>query len=263
MTDHALPVPMQKRVSLWPKEHGAYVQLAFPILSAWLLGAPGVDAILLGLAAFAAFLAHEPMMLAAGRRGPRKQEATRGRATRRLLVLALVAAALGGLAIGFTTPLVRGALIVPASLGAIALVLAATGREHSLAGELYATVSLTSIAFPVALAAGLGVERAITAVGVWAVGFSLATIAARGVLFQKKDGGRTLRLAVASSIVAALASLALAMLRVVTPWIALAPMPFALAATLLALFPPTPKHMHALGFALVFAATVTLGLLGV
>jgi hypothetical protein len=261
MTDLAASPARRSPISLWPKEHGAYVQLALPLLAAWLLGAPRLDAFLLGVAAFVAFVAHEPLMLMTGRRGERKRDATRGRAERRLVWLAAVAAALGGFAFGLTVPVARVAIAGPACLGAIAVLLAATGRERSLLGEVWVTASLTSVSLPVALASGLGLERSITMVLVWAAGFAVATVAARGVLFQKKDRGRGLRLAIVWAVLLAVACLALTAFGIVDPWIALAPLPFAAAATLIAMRPPSPKRMHALGFALVAAGLLSLLLL--
>jgi peptidoglycan/LPS O-acetylase OafA/YrhL len=58
--------------SLWPREHGAYFQLALPLLAACARRAPSVAMVLLALAAAAAFVAHEPLRVVLGHRGSRR-----------------------------------------------------------------------------------------------------------------------------------------------------------------------------------------------
>jgi uncharacterized membrane protein YdjX (TVP38/TMEM64 family) len=45
---------------MWPKEHGAYGQLAFPLVTAFAVAGIPPAAALTALAAVAAFVAHEP-----------------------------------------------------------------------------------------------------------------------------------------------------------------------------------------------------------
>ncbi|MDE3154816.1 MAG: YwiC-like family protein, partial [Acidobacteriota bacterium] len=54
-----------------PREHGAYGQLLFPLVTALALGRPGAAALALAAAAIAAFLAHEPLLVLLGQRGTR------------------------------------------------------------------------------------------------------------------------------------------------------------------------------------------------
>src|SRR5205823_6340503 len=57
-------------IALLPKEHGAYGQLLFPLITAMAVGRPGVAAWSFAAAAVCAFLAHEPLLLLLGQRGP-------------------------------------------------------------------------------------------------------------------------------------------------------------------------------------------------
>ena len=253
--------PPDRLPSLWPREHGAYVQLAYPVLCAWLVGEPTVASVLLGLGAFVAFLAHEPTLLVIGRRGARKREAVRGRVERRLLLLGTLAAALGGVALGLAPPLAQWLAGVPLGIGTVVAALMFAGRERSLPGELLVAVTLASVSLPVAVSAAVPLDDALILFGAWAVCFALATVAARGVLFQKKDGGRMLRGAMIASLLVAPIAVAMAAANIVAPALALSPLPFCLAAVFLALRPPSPRRMHALGFALMGACTVTLALL--
>ena len=63
-----------RRRSLWPREHGAYAQLAAPLLTALVIVRPTVAAALLALAACIAFLANEPLLVVLGHRGKRMRE---------------------------------------------------------------------------------------------------------------------------------------------------------------------------------------------
>src|SRR5437762_3573628 len=82
--------------SLAPKEHGAYGQLGLPLVTGLAMGRPGVAAAALAVAAAAAFVAHEPLLILAGQRGTRARREEGPRAARRLAVLGAAAAISGG-----------------------------------------------------------------------------------------------------------------------------------------------------------------------
>src|SRR5512137_832178 len=82
--------------SLLPHEHGAYGQIAMPLLCAWMLGRPGAASLLLGAGAFAGFLSYEPLLVAVGRRGRRAREEHGPRARRLAAGILAVAVALAG-----------------------------------------------------------------------------------------------------------------------------------------------------------------------
>lgn len=86
-------------VSFLPREHGAYGQLALALLVAHLTGPSGRAAWFLTLAAF---VSHEPLLVALGRRGERARIRAGSKAQRLLIALfgtGLLAAA-AGLALG-------------------------------------------------------------------------------------------------------------------------------------------------------------------
>jgi hypothetical protein len=259
---HGAPQQAKRRPrrapSLWPREHGAYMQLAFPMVSAWILGRPGFTAFALGVAAWAVFLAHEPLMVVAGRRGPRRQREQGPAAVGRLTVLTGVAGGLGAVALWLAQPLVRWLVVVMACVGAVSLVLAWVGRERHLLSEVYLSFALAAVALPVAVASGLAVEHALLLVGTWTVAFTLGTVAARGVLLQKRDGERGLRFASALAVMAGAGGGALAATGVVAPMFAFAPLPFVAVALVLTVSPPSPRRMMAIGFALLGACLATL-----
>jgi hypothetical protein len=86
---------------LFPKEHGAYGQLLFPIATAFAVGRISLAGLALAGAGACAFIAHEPLLVLIGRRGPRVARDQRSRALRWLAVFAGAALVSGGLAAAF------------------------------------------------------------------------------------------------------------------------------------------------------------------
>jgi choline-glycine betaine transporter len=81
--------------SLLPREHGAYAQVIFPLLTALALGGITVSALLLVIATVTVFLAHEPVLVLLGNRGGRAKRETSAPAGRRLAWLVVVGLAAG------------------------------------------------------------------------------------------------------------------------------------------------------------------------
>ena len=65
---------MSKTPSLLPKEHGAYAELAFPLITGLALAVPSLSALALGGAAVLLFLLNEPVAILLGARGKRLKE---------------------------------------------------------------------------------------------------------------------------------------------------------------------------------------------
>ncbi|HEY5937251.1 MAG TPA: YwiC-like family protein, partial [Kofleriaceae bacterium] len=86
---------MTRPRSLWPREHGAYVQLLVPLLTGLAARVPTIAAVLLAIAACAAFLANEPLLVVLGHRGARMKTRDGDRARARLVLLASIAFACG------------------------------------------------------------------------------------------------------------------------------------------------------------------------
>jgi len=109
-----------------PREHGAYGQLLFPLVTPLAAGRPGLAALLLTMTAVCAFLAHEPLLVLAGRRGARSAREDRTRALRWFTMFAVPATCCGLIAIAFAAPSVRIALVAPALLAVIVVALIVT-----------------------------------------------------------------------------------------------------------------------------------------
>ena len=243
--------------SLAPREHGAYGQLAFPLLCALALGRPTWAAALSCLAFAAFFAAHEPALVLAGKRGARAREIG-GRRARKVLAAWFAIGFVAGLS-GFVLapPASRLAWIAPSLLGAALVGAVALDREKTLAGELLAAAALSSAAMPVAIASGAPAAAATVSWAVWLAAFGAATIAVRAAILRHRGLERG---ALAAGAVAAIGVCvcALSVSRTVPLWPAL---PMIAAASVLALRPPRMKSMQRIGWTLVGASACTAVLL--
>jgi hypothetical protein len=239
----------------WPREHGAWAQLAIPLVAALLLGQPSLDAALLALSAVALFAAHEPLLVWRGLRGLRLQAQEGALAKRHLLQRLLVAAIAGLTALthGSQTLLIAVVCVIP--LGILQLALTLTDRHKSLPGEWLAGGALAAAAVPVALAAHVSIPDALRHALTWAGGFGVMTTAVHACKARALLQPRRARL-IALAIVLAIAGLVVAALR--SEWRPLAPM--ALAALLLALVPIRLRFMARVGWLLAVASLAALAL---
>jgi len=233
--------------SLWPREHGAYVQLGAPLVAALVTGVTDA-ALLLALAACCAFLANEPLLVLLGHRGQRVQASHGSRARRRLIVIVALAvgAGIGGLAMA-TPATLRIAAI--ACVPALALVgLAVARAERTLAGELVAAFALAGTAAPVAVAAGWSIHDAVVTWLAWSIGYASTVIAVHRVIdrHRRPSSPRDVVIVVVLTVVLAASLL-------VATWhaSALVAGPLVLAATVLVLHPPSAGRLRAVGVGLL------------
>lgn len=168
--------------SLWPREHGAYIQLLLPLVTALIATKPGLVAISLAFGAGLAFLASEPLRVLLGDRGPRMQELSSHRARRRLVALgvpALIAGVLG-LTLGPRSAVWTSLLVAPPIAF---LVIAARRRTlDTLSGELVAAVALCGAAAPVAVAGGMMIRDAIVMWCAWSLAYVATVVAVHHVI---------------------------------------------------------------------------------
>ena len=131
-----------------PREHGAYAELLFPIVTVFLGGSPTTSTWLLAIAAIACFAANEPLLVLVGQRGTRAQREERDRAQRALLIFVLVAVVAGLAGIALAPRAAQGWVVLPLLLGGGLVMLAIQGLERSMFGEALAAAALSSVAVP-------------------------------------------------------------------------------------------------------------------
>ncbi|MGB5547485.1 MAG: YwiC-like family protein [Polyangiales bacterium] len=169
-----------------PREHGAYAELLFPIVSVFLGGAPRTATWLLAIGAIGAFLANEPLLVLFGQRGTRMQREESDRAKRTLLVFCLIAFGAGIAGLWLASRQVQYAVAVPLLLGVVLVMLAIQGLERSMFGEGLAAATLSSIAIPLGLSAGLGLGTTLAVALIWLMTSLLGTAVVRLTVARTK-----------------------------------------------------------------------------
>jgi hypothetical protein len=240
--------------SLAPKEHGAYGQLAFPLITALSAARPSVAAVLLALAAVLVFVAHEPVLIVLGQRGPRARREDGPRAVRRLVLLGSLAAASGGAGTWLAPADARWAIAFALVLATLAGGFVAARLERTAVGEIVAAAALCGAAVPVALASSVPLAVALAAFFAWSSGFAAVTLGVRAAVAHAKAPRSVFVraagvLAVTIGIVAAYVAMGRPLL--------LAGLPLALASGATAIAAPHPRHLKRVGWVLVAASVAS------
>lgn len=250
--------------SLLPREYGAYAEVAFPLLTALALGSSSAACWLLVMATVTVFLAHEPVLVLAGERGPRARAETGSRAGRAAVFWLTVASMTGALGWWSAPATARLALLLPLSLGALLVPLILGHRERTMTGELLVGLVFSSALIPVALAGGVSPRTAVIASAVWATVFSLATFTVRAVIASGKQSPRSHRQSAAAlwlSITVIVAAILLPMKDALPALAAAAVVPSALVALVCCILEVHPRHLRRMGWSLVAGDVVALAAL--
>jgi len=255
---------------LLPKEHGAYAELAFPLVTGLALATPTWPAVAIGLAAVALFLAHEPLAVAVGIRGGRLKEKVGSRAIRQGIALLGGGGILGAAGLLGAGPALWPAIIFPLAAAAALVPLVSMGRQKTLLGEFVVVTAFSTLVLPMAAASGADPARALGAALVWWVSFGLGTLEVHAIKARHKKGSRIRRISMISPamsgvvVLLALAALAFsgsgqrAWEGVFLQLPPLALLPPATGTLALALLRVNPKHLMRVGWTLVGANTLTL-----
>jgi hypothetical protein len=242
-----------------PREHGAYGQLAFPLLTAYVVAGVTVPALLVGASAIAAFLAHEPLLVVAGRRGPRARREAGAPALRWLVATGGIAVVAGVAALLLASPAARPWFLLPLAPALVVAIAVALDREKSAAGELGVALAFSSLAVAVCVAAGATPRMGLAVALAFAAVFVVATLSVRSVIVAVRGGGDPtravlLRAAAVSVAAVALGALGVAAARGVLPWAAfLAPLPGVLASVLVPWFSQPARRLRTVGWVLIAA----------
>jgi len=245
-----------------PREHGAYGQLLLPLATALAISDIHISAGLTSIAALAAFLAHEPLVVLLGRRGARARREQHRRAITWLVVSGGIAIA-GGLGAVASAPAPARWLfawpLVPAALVA-ALVL--TGREKSTLGEIASAISFAAIAIPIYGVSAASPLRGFVVGFTFAGLFIISTLGVRIVILGSRGGGdphavRVTRLQLAIAVVLVAIGLSLIWgFDARTGIAALAILPGVAFASGLAIRPPAARRLRAVGWTMVSATAL-------
>ena len=243
---------------LFPREHGAYGQLLFPLLSALLIGHPSAGAYLLAASAVAAFLAHEALLVVLGQRGKRALREEGADARRSLALFGGFCAVTGTVSLVVASFAALSYLLVTLALGILVAIALFTHRERSTAGELVVAGALSSVSLPVAVAGAVPHVAAVTLFIVFAAVFVSATVGVRSMIGRVSRAGgppsgvsTALTVAILAGLVAAAEGGRLA------PIAPFAALPVCAVCLALSVRPPSPTFLRPVGWTLIGATGLT------
>jgi hypothetical protein len=248
---------------LLPREHGAYGQMSFPLLTAFIVAGPSAAGLLLAAAVTPGFLGHESAAVLLGLRGARAKREQRSSALRWLAGCLSVGTAAGTAAALLLAPYARWSLLVPVVPALLLLAATVRQNEKSWTAQVAAALAFSSAAVPVSMAAGAPLETGLAVAIPFALLFVASTLAVRVVILRVRGGGdpraaAATRRAVLALVVAAAAALgALTAASVLPLAVLVAATPGLLAAAVIALRPPAPARLRTVGWTLVAVSIVT------
>lgn len=249
-----------------PREHGAYAELLFPIVTVFLGGAPSASTWLLATGAIACFLANEPLLVLVGQRGTRTKREDSDRAQRALLIFVLVALGAGIAGLLLAPRASQIAVGVPFILGASLVMLAIQGLERSMVGETLAATTLSSTAIPLGLSAGLGLTETLAVALIWLVTSLLGTAQVRLTVARTKAkaAGDRARVRTKRALLVLVSALVIG-IGVAAPygsraglWVLAAAVPVALVVLVMAVLQPNARRLRLMGWSLVAANLCSL-----
>ena len=249
-----------------PREHGAYAELLFPIVTVFLGGAPTTSTWLLAIGAIACFLANEPLLVLVGQRGTRMKREESDRAKRALMMFLLVGLGAGIAGLLLATTAVQVAVGVPLILGAGLIMLAIQGLERSMVGEALAASTLSSIAIPLGFSAGLGFTPTLAVALIWLLTSLLGTAVVRlTVARTKAKTDAELSQVRFKRWLLTLACLTVIAVGVGAPygarvglWVLAAAVPVAVVVLVVTILQPTARRLRLMGWSLVAANICSL-----
>jgi hypothetical protein len=182
---------MANHPTLLPREHGAYAELAFPLITGLAMTIPSLSSLALGASAVLFFLANESVAILLGVRGKRLQTqlGTPARARGRTLLGLGIALGLAGI-LG-AGPSAWPEIILPVASGVLLIPTVLTGRQKTILGEILVVTAFSTLVLPLAIASGAETDRAWAAAFVWWVSFSLGTVEVHAIKARHKSTGRS------------------------------------------------------------------------
>ncbi len=250
------------RRSLLPHEHGAYGQIALPLVCALGMGRAGAAAALLAAGAFAGFLSYEPLLVATGNRGKRARDEDGARARRLAAGLLAAAVVLAGVGLALASPIARGASAIPPLFAAGIVLLVRLELERTVAGEVAVATALSSTGFPVAVASGVSPATAAAAWLAWTLGFAATTLAVEVVLARARAPARDPGPPATGAVLLLQGTaVALAAAGVVPRAVPAAVAPLALASLVVILLRVPARRLRVVGWTALAGSAATLAVL--
>jgi hypothetical protein len=247
---------------LFPREHGAYAQLVFPILSGLLLGRPGWVAFGFAAAAILIFMTSEPVEIVLGVRGSHPRERQGSQAKRQLALIAPFAAATGLAALAAAPRFARLAALAPIAVAAALIPIVLSRRLKTLTAEILAALGFAGLHPLIGASSGLRGPALVDPAAVWFLAFTTATLAVHAIKARHMHRDPWLPpAALVASIVVALGAVFLAIdhpARRTAACAAAIPAVMVIAVNLLRL---SPRSLKAVGWCVTAADVAALAIL--
>lgn len=228
-----------------PKEHGAYAILLIPMVTSFLSWGITTSGVCVALAAFAGFMAHEPLLVMIGNRGARAQRNAPS-AWERCSLLVVVALLLGSYALVQANGPARIGLVACLLLAVVGFVIAVRGKHRTYAGQLLGVASLSAPSLAISLLAGAAWQTSVSTWCTWLLGFAATTSGVRSVIAAQKQKPRFVYLA--AMVVLTTAAILLLLPLKLSP---LSCLPMVLAGWYLHFCPPPVRQIRRVGWTLV------------
>jgi len=251
-----------------PREHGAYSQMAMPLVTSLVVARASPPAVLTAIAVVCGFLAHEPLLLLLGGRGVRARQATAVRARVWFATTFVSMFAAGVAAFRLTSADARWSFVLPlvpaAWVGAAIL----RGQEKHASAEVAVALAFALTAFPVCLSAGVGIETAASVALVFASIYVTGVLCVRALVLGRRAGGnlsasRATRFALIVVAAASTVGMAVAVIGTWLPWPTLVAATPGLATAVALATGPRRAALKTVGWSLaLMSATAALILIG-
>ena len=238
-----------------PREHGAYSQMALPLVTALVIARAAQPAVFIALAVVCGFLAHEPLVVLRGGRGLRARRADGPRAAIWFAMTATAMVAAGSAAIWVTPTTVRWSFLVPlipaAWVGASLL----AQQEKRASAEIAVALAFALTAVPMCLAAGFSAATAVSVGAVFASVSVTGVLCVRAIVLTKRGGGhpmasRATRFLLVAVAACSMAGFAIAAGRETLPWTTLLAVAPGLGIALALAMRPSPPPLKTVGWSL-------------
>jgi hypothetical protein len=173
-----------------PREHGAYSQMALPLLTALVIARAAPPAVFIAIAVVCGFLAHEPLVVLLGSRGRRVKRADGSRAAIWFAMTTAAMVASGAAGVQLMPAAARWSFLVPLipAVWVGASLLAKQRSGHPL--KLPSRSPLPFCAVPMCIAAGFSVATAVSVGAVFGSLYVTGVLCVRAIVLAKRAGGR-------------------------------------------------------------------------
>ena len=243
-----------------PREHGAYSQMALPLVTAIVIAHASPQALSVAVAVVCGFLAHEPLLVLLGGRGARARKAAGPRAAVWFALTSVAMLAAGAVAFHLTPAAARWSFLVPLIPAAWVGVSMFRGQEKRASSEIAVALAFALIAMPVCLAAGVGRATATSIAFVFASVYVTGVLCVRAIVLGKRGGGnpaasRVTRLALLVIAASTMVVLGIAVTGASVPWTTLIAVTPGLATAVALAMRPSPPPLKTVGWSLATTST--------